>query len=247
MKDNTWLTNKPIAHRGLFDNQTLPENSIPAFLNAIKHGFAIELDVQMTSDGTLVVFHDYNLLRMTSTKTDVASTTFTQLSKSSLLDTNCKIPTFDEMLQQVDGKAELLIEIKSHKNIGVLESKLASALDNYKGNFAIQSFDPRVIRWFKINKPNYSRGLLASNFKGVPLPWYQKLILKNLWLLSWSGSQFVSYDANSIETNNKVKRLKDKMPVLCWTVNTEEQRNKLCNYCDNIIFESFIPQKEDLS
>ncbi|MBO5477932.1 MAG: hypothetical protein J6A15_09305 [Clostridia bacterium] len=63
---------KFVAHRGLFNKEDIPENSIKAFELCVQKGYAIELDVNMTKDGYLVVFHDANLKRMTEIKYDVS-------------------------------------------------------------------------------------------------------------------------------------------------------------------------------
>ena len=142
MKDifDSWIVKTPIAHRGLHDKNN-PENSLPAFEKAIEHNFAIETDLQMTKDGVIVVFHDDYLNRMTDAVGDVREKTFDEIKNLTLKNSNQKIPTFDEFLSFVDGKVPLLIEIKDHKNIGIKEEKIADALKNYKGKFAIQSFN----------------------------------------------------------------------------------------------------------
>ena len=249
MKTNSWITNKFIAHRGLFDNKQLPENSLPAFEKAVVHGYAIELDVQMTTDGVLVVFHDDALDRMTKLTGDIREKTFDEIKDATLLDTCHKIPTFDQVLELVDGNTEILVEIKTHKNIGSVEEKVAKRLENYHGQVAIESFNPLIIRWFKKHKPQFTRGQLASDFKGVKLPGYQKFLMKNLLLCGWNGSQFVAYDVNTVAKIKKLQRLKRKMPILCWTVKSQEQYEQTKQYYDNIIFDSFIPtdnfNKED--
>ena len=154
-----------------------------------------------------------------------------------------KIPTFDQVLDLVDGKTELLVEIKTHKNIGGVEQKVADRLSNYNGEFAIESFNPIIIRWFKKNKPQFVRGQLSSDMKDVPLPKYQIFLLKNLLLCGWNGSQFVAYDVKSIHKVKRVRRLRRKMPVLCWTIKSQLQFEQTKQHYDNIIFDSFIPTK----
>lgn len=241
MKTKSWITTKFIAHRGLFDNVTLPENSLAAFENAAQNGFAIELDVQLTKDNVLVVFHDDTLERMTNLVGVVEQMTYEQIKEATLLDTNCKIPTFAEVLDLVDGRTEILVEIKPYNNTGSIEQAVATMLDDYKGKFAIESFNPKIVRWFKKNRPSYQCGLLASECKGIPIPAYQRFAIKNLLLWRWCGCKFVAYDVNSVAKIKKVKRLRNHMPVVCWTLTTQAQYEQTKQHYDNIIFDSFVP------
>ncbi len=245
MKTNCWLTNKYIAHRGLFDNKTMPENSLAAFENAVLHGFAIELDVQMTADGELIVFHDYTLERMTNGSGEIEKLRWDEIKDLSLLGTNCKIPTLQQTLDTIDGKTEILLEIKSHASIGALEQKVADTLANYNGTVAIESFNPIIIRWFKKHYPQYMRGHLSSNMKEAPIKPLQKFLLQNLLLCGWSGSQFVAYNVDYLP-NKRVTKLGRKMPILAWTIKSQEQHQQTKQHYDNIIFDSFVPQTDNL-
>ena len=111
------LNGNVIAHRGIFDNETVPENSIPAFKKAIKENIPIELDVQLTKDNVLVVFHDDNLSRMTGKDIDIQKVNYSEIKDVKLLNTNEVIPTFEEILKLVDNKVLLNIEIKSNRRI----------------------------------------------------------------------------------------------------------------------------------
>ena len=246
-QDYKWLTDIYVAHRGLFDNANgVPENSIPAFKNAVEHGFAIETDVQMTKDGVLVVFHDDTLKRMTGVEGKLCSYTFEQLRKLRLLDTDCQIPTFEEFLKTANG-VNLVVEIKTHGKIGEVEQKTYEALKSYQGNYCIESFDPFIIRWFKKHAPDVIRGTLSSSFDGVPMAKIKKWILRNLILCKWNGSQFIAYDAATIRDNKAVKRFSKKIPIICWTIKSQEQHDQLRDCYDNMIFDSFSPLRDDLN
>lgn len=236
---DSWIAKTPIAHRGLHDKHT-PENSLPAFKKAIEKGYAIEIDLQMTKDGVLVVFHDDFLDRMTDAKGDVREKTFDEIKNLVLKNSKEKIPTFKDFLKLVDGKTPVLIEIKDHPNIGVAEEKIAKQLEDYKGEFAIQSFNPFIVKWFKQNT-DFCAGILSCFFCDVKLAWYKKLMLKNLYLLKNVKADFVSYEANAGYTFNKLKKLKNKKPILFWTVKSFEDMKKYKQVCDNVIFENFLP------
>lgn len=240
-----WLTDIFIAHRGLFNNADIPENSIPAFEKARENDFGIETDVQMSSDGVLVVFHDDTLKRMTGADGLVCEKTFAELRELRLLDTDCQIPTFEEFLQSAGG-VNLIVEIKKHKNIGELEQKVVDALANYKGNYCMESFDPFIVRWFKVHAPHIIRGQLSTKFCGKDMPWWKNRILTNLTLCKWNGSQFIAYDACWVDKIKAVKRFGKKIPIICWTIRCQEQYDNLKDQFDNIIFDSFVPVRYDL-
>ena len=244
MKDifDSWIVKTPIAHRGLHDKNN-PENSLPAFEKAIEHNFAIETDLQMTKDGVIVVFHDDYLDRMTDAVGDVREKTFDEIKNLTLKNSNQKIPTFDEFLSFVDGKVPLLIEIKDHKNIGIKEEKIADTLKNYKGKFAIQSFNPFITKWFK-QHTDFCAGILSCFFCDAKLAWYKKLLLKNLYLVKNVKSDFVSYEATAGYTFNKLKKLKGKIPILFWTVKSKQDEQLFKQVCDNVIFEGYLPNNK---
>lgn len=241
-----WLTDIYVAHRGLFDNVTVPENSVAAFQKAQQAGFGIETDVQASSDGVLVVFHDDTLDRMTGVAGKVCDFTFEQLRQLRLLGTDCTIPTFEEFLQAANG-CNIVVEIKTHKDIGPTEQKVCDALKNYKGNFCVESFNPFIIRWFKVHAPHIVRGTLSCSFEGVGFGRLKRKLLANLWLCKWNGSQFVAYDANTIATNKAVAKWRKRVPIVCWTVTSQQQLEQLSPHFDNIIFDSFVPQRKDLA
>ena len=158
------LVSTDYAHRGLWDSLN-PENSLAAASLAIKYGYGIELDVHLSADGHVVVFHDATLTRMCGVDKKISALTLAELKKLRLLDTQYTIPTLDEFLMLVDGKVPLLIEIKGDGKDEKLCRTLAERLDVYSGAFAIQSFNPRHLAWFKSYRPRFARGQLVSGFK----------------------------------------------------------------------------------
>ena len=236
----SWLVETPIAHRGLHDKVS-PENSLSAFSKAIEKGYAIELDVQLLSDDTVVVFHDDSLSRMTGNDGYIKFLNKEDLKVLKLAGSKEHIPTFEEVLKLVDGKAPLLIEIKNQFKVGKLEQKVIDMLKNYKGEFAIQSFNPFSLQYFKNHAPNFLRGQLSGYFKGEKLAWIKKFLLKRMsFNKSTSEPNFISYDASTLP-NRFVRKFK-KLPLLAWTVRSKEEYLKVIKYCDNIIFENFIPE-----
>ena len=144
---DSWLVNTYIAHKGLHDEES-PENSLSAFQKAIDKNYAIELDVRLLSDNTVVVFHDEKISRMTSGDKYVNSLTKEELKDYPLLNSKEVIPTFEEVLNLVNGQVPILIEIKNDGNVGDLEKQVLKLLKEYNGEFAVQSFNPYTIEWF---------------------------------------------------------------------------------------------------
>lgn len=236
---DSWLVNTYIAHRGLHD-ETAPENSLLAFQKAIDKGYAIELDVRMLGDGTVIVFHDEQISRMTSGDKYIQNLTKSDLDKFTLLNTDQKIPTFEEALELINGQVPVLVEIKNEGKVGELERKVCKILSEYKGEFAVQSFNPYTIEWFKVNAPTFTRGILSSYFKNVKLPFFKKGVLKRMPLNRMCDPQFISYNYQDIP-NRFVKKY-DKLPLITWAVPSQQEYEKVVKHCDNIIFEDFEPK-----
>ena len=236
----SWLVERCIAHRGLH-NDEFPENSLGAFQNAVDNGYPIELDVHLISDGTLVVFHDDVLARVTGKDGYVNNLTKDTLGDYKLLGTDYSIPTFEEVLKLVNGQVPLLIEIKNNGKVGDLETTLLKVLNEYKGEFAIESFNPYVLEWFKKNAPNIVRGQLAGYFKGEKLSFVKKFALKRMLLnKKVACPNFIAYESKVLP-NRFVKKYK-QLPLIAWTVRNQEEYMKVVKYCDNVIFENFEPK-----
>lgn len=156
----SWVTDIRIAHRGMHD-EFAAENTLQAFHQAVKNGFAIELDVQLTSDCKVVVFHDQNLKRLTQLSGELSHYTLQELRSARILGSNQGIPSLSEVLELVDGQVPIYIEIKKHSPDYNLERAVADLIKNYAGPFAIISFAPGSLRWFKKHCPNVLRGQTA--------------------------------------------------------------------------------------
>ena len=235
---DSWLVKMPIAHRGLH-NDEVPENSLASFENAIKHKYAIEIDLRMTSDGTVVVFHDDNLGRMTGSSGYVNKTTIEDLKKLRLAGTGEQIPTLKETLDFVAGRTPLLIEIKNMNKVGI-EKNVWEVLASYTGEYAIQSFNPYTLEWFKEHAPHVKRGQLSSFFRHADIGFTKRMALKKLWLNRVSEPNFIGYNIDDLP-NRWVKKYRD-LPLLAWCVRTIEQKEKAEKFADNIIFENIDPE-----
>ena len=162
LSKDSWLLNMPIAHRGLWGKDII-ENSLPAYENAIKNNFAIEIDLYSSTDGEIYVFHDDSLTRMTGTNGFIYEKTSKELSKLKLANSEHTIPTFEQVLKLVNGRVPLLIELKNQPDKSYID-KVINRLKFYKGEFAIQSFDPFYINRVKKLAPDFIRGILGICF-----------------------------------------------------------------------------------
>lgn len=155
------------AHRGLWNKQ-IPENSLAAFAFAKSKGYGIELDVQLSRDGKVMVFHDETLERMCGVEGKISDFTAEELKSLSLLGTEHTIPQLSEVLELIAGRVSILIEIKGGNGKDYdteLCLALAEMLDGYGGAFSVQSFNPMVLAWFRKFRPRFARGQLVTNGK----------------------------------------------------------------------------------
>lgn len=236
----SWLVETPVAHRG-FHDKNIPENSISAFKNAIAHGYVIELDVQMLSDGTVVVFHDESLSRMTGNDGYLKFLTKEDLPMLKLAGSKESIPTLEEALAAIDGQTPVIIEVKNNSKVGQLEQKVIDILSKYKGEFAVAAFSPLVLSYFKEHAPNILRGQLAGYLKNVKMKFITRWGMKRMLLTKkMAAADFIMYEAKTLP-NRFVRKFK-KLPLLAWTVKSQEEYLRVVKYCDNIIFEGFEPK-----
>lgn len=233
-----------IAHRGLHSlKPNTPENSLAAFREAVKNGFAIENDIHLTLDGEVIVFHDDDLFRMCGVHGVPEEMTLAQLKELRLAGTEESIPTLKECLDVIDGKAPLLIEFKCKSGSAAPLCEAADiVLRDYKGKYFIQSFYPFVLSWYKKNRPEICRGQLASAFKK------DKLHMRMLGLLLFNvlaRPDFVSYEFS--HKNELSRRLCTKMGAfpVAWTFRRENEQESCKNDFGAYIFEGFLPKNND--
>lgn len=240
-----WLYTQKIAHRGLHD-MDYPENTIPALRKAVEQGYAIETDIHVTSDHRIVVFHDDILKRATGGRDvrRIETLTYREIKETKIFGCDYHAPLFEELLEAVDGKVPLLIEYKKKFSTdNRLEELSAKILDGYNGAFAIQSFNPFIVKWFKKNRPDVLRGQLAGYFEGEDLGGIQKFVLKRMSFNRKNLPDFISYDIRNLPNKYVNQYLKKHdVPILGWTVRSQTEYEKIAPFVQNIIFENFIPK-----
>lgn len=220
MKNIDFLKRNLIAHRGLH-NSKIPENTLPSFVKCVDKKYIIELDIHILSDNTIVVYHDHNLKKHTGVNKIIETISYAHVSKIKI-DKKYTIPTLKQVMHIVNGEVPLLIEVKDVDNNNKFEEELVKILDNYKGEFAIQSTNPFVIDWFNKNRRDYVIGLIIFNDLNYKI---LKRYIKKI--------DFISVYKKQLPFNTS------KL-VLGWTIRKESEYKKYKNLSDNLICENIL-------
>ena len=231
------------AHRGLHD-ATRAENSLSAFRAAVEAGYGIELDVRLSSDGVLVVFHDDTLDRVTAESGRVDSKTVSELKAIHLSGTADTVPTFEEVLSLVDGRVPLLVEIKEDAGKYGVTEKTVEMLRTYKGEYIIESFNPLALGRVKKLAPEVMRGFLSQNFLSQEkFRSATYFLLQNLLLSVVCRPDFIAY--RHTDSKNCAFRLAKaffKPATLAWTVRSKKEEDEAYLHgFDGVIFENYVP------
>ncbi len=229
------------AHRGLHSpDKSVPENSLEAFRLAAEAGYGAELDVQLSKDGQVVVFHDDTLDRVCGVHGRVDEFSFEELQQMRLCGTAHRIPLFQEVLDTVRGRGPLIVELKNGRRNRELCEKTYALLENYRGEACIESFNPLIVAWFRIHGRDLVRGQLAS-----PMAEYtkdgrskaQSFLLSRTLLNFLARPQFIAY---RIGRRPLAVRFSEAMGAMRfgWTARNERaERGR-----DAVIFEFYRPQ-----
>jgi glycerophosphoryl diester phosphodiesterase len=240
----------PIAHRALHDRAAgRPENSRAAIRAAITKGYGIEIDLQLSSDGVAMVFHDEALERLTGQAGMLANRSATELSQIPLLGGTEGIPTFAEVLALVAGRAPLLIELKDQTGLmaptdGRLEAATVSALEGYSGPVALMSFNPHSIARIAALAPHLPRGLTTCGWDAAewePVPPARCDELREIPDFDRCGACFVSHDAADLGRPRLDDLRAEGAAILCWTITSPEAEAKARERAENITFEGYSP------
>ncbi|MFG1481156.1 glycerophosphodiester phosphodiesterase family protein [Xanthobacter sp. V4C-4] len=243
----SWLTARPVAHRGLHDERAgIIENTTSAVQAAVAAGFAVEVDLQLAADGVPVVFHDSTLERLTTAHGPVAARTAAELQAVAFRATADRMMRLDDLLALVDGRVPLVIELKSGREANTtLAARAAERIAAYDGPAALMSFDPRLLPTVRAVAPLVPRGIVAE-LAFNPAEWpdlstLQRLVLGHL--LHWPASrfQFVAYRVADLGALAPRIARRLGVPVLTWTVRTIDDRARAARAADQMIFEGFRP------
>ena len=240
-RDTSYFRTKMYAHRGLHGNG-VPENSLTAFRLARENGYGVELDVQMTKDKKLVVFHDGNLKRMCGVDGFLRDYTYEELQEFNLADSNEKIPLFTDVLKTL-GNTDLICEIKGDNGNKCYElcERTVAELDKYEGRFCVESFSPFLVQWFRKHRPEIIRGQLSCDFRGdEKMSFIAQITMTHLLVNCVSRPDFVAYGHKDIHTLGfKLCKGIYKPFLVAWTAKGEEEQKQAWGSFDSVIFEQF--------
>ena len=242
---------RPIAHRGLHAaRRGIVENTLPAFEAAIRKGYGIECDLRSAALGEPVVFHDGTLERLVSGRGPIAHCSFADLKRLRYRHApSISIVTFAELLDFIDGRVPLLVEIKSEwtpPEVAFLK-RVARLASSYRGPIALMSFDPAVMEVIKTLSPTLPRGIVSGSYAGSG--WWDRRLsrtradaLKNLRESESVAPDFYAYEIGALPTaaTEEVRKVKD-FPLFTWTVRSKKDRERAALWADAMIFEGFEP------
>ena len=229
------LIQPPFAHRGLWRPGEAVENSLAAFELACSCHFGIELDVRLTLDGEVVVFHDETLERLAGLHEAVANQPWAALADIPLLDGPDRIPTLAQVLELVAGRAMLLVELKPGPDPDALARRVADHFDHYRGEVAAISFDPAALAWFAAERPHVPRGLDAMWDPEFEADAAEELARQ----IALAQPHFLALEKRAVTGSLSAAWRAEGRPVVAWTMRSTEDVETVADHCDNFIFEGF--------
>jgi glycerophosphoryl diester phosphodiesterase len=248
MRRVEWVTQRPVAHRGLHDRAAgIIENTIAAFAAAIEAGFAMECDVQISADGEAMVFHDDTLDRLTERCGRVDRLAAVELKSIPFRAGRDRMVTLGELCEEVAGRLPLFVEVKaSWSSDRRLEERVSALLSTYPGPVAVMSFDPGSTAWFRRHAPNLPRGVVQESRYADPewrtLSPMRRFALGHLMHLPQSRPDFLAWFVGDLAYRTpQLARSLLGLPLLTWTVRSPEDQARAGVCADQMIFEGFRP------
>ncbi len=231
------------AHRGLHDKERgVPENSLKAFDLAVRGGFGMEFDLQLTKDGQVVVHHDLTIQRTCGVDRNINEMTYEELSGYRLFGTEERIPLFAEVLKLVNGRTPLIIELKSYDRQEELCQKTVDLLKGYSGLYCVESFDPRIVRWFREHRPQVVRGQLMCRRPQENMSALADFVGRNLMTNFYTRPHFEAYDFHTRRNLSlRSARRVFGMQEVSWTLRSLEDYRVAKGEGCLCIFENFLP------
>ncbi|MFH0767079.1 MAG: glycerophosphodiester phosphodiesterase family protein [Bacillota bacterium] len=245
MKDLSWIQNNLIAHRGLHTKDAkIPENSMIAFQKALEKGYSIEFDLNVLKDGTVLAYHDHTFQRLCHDPRELRDVTYDECKDLTLADTNEKIPRFDEVLKLVNGNVPLLIELKPHGDVIFLCESTMKTIKDYQGQWAVFSFHPQVVSWFKKYYPQVIRGQISECFRNdLKMSHMTKYLMKAMFFNRFTKPDFVSYGISDMPNKYLDRLMKKGITVISYAARSQIEFDFVKSHYHNTVFEFFEPKK----
>ena len=241
----------PIAHRALHDRSAgRIENSLAAVRAAVEGGWGIEIDVQLAADGEAMVFHDYDLARLTGSDGPVRDRRAEELGTLILTGGHEGIPTLSQVLEAVGGRVPLLVEVKDQDgglgpDVGPLERAVARAIDGYRGDLALMSFNPHSVAALAELCPVVPRGLTTEAFRpgDWPVPEPRLAELSGIPDYDRVGASFISHGHRDLSSLRVAELKAQGAAILCWTIRSRDEEAAARRVADNVTFEGYLPER----
>ena len=230
------------AHRGLYKpDKTVAENSLTAFRAAADNGYGMELDVQLSSDEQVVVFHDDSLNRVCGVDADVDDRTWAELQQLGLSGTDEHMPLLSDVFAAVDGRTPIIIELKGGRRNELLCQKTLDLIDRYSGPICVESFEPMIVRWFRLHAPDILRGQLSSQREDLATEMspFKAFLVSNLLTNFLTRPQFIAYHVGKKPWTVRLCEAMGAMKVL-WTSHDWTSES----LADAVIFEFYRPRRK---
>lgn len=236
----------PIAHRALHDRDNgVIENSISAVREAVRLGYGMELDLQLSADGEAIVFHDDDLDRLTESSGPVHRKTAAELNSIALRGSDDAPMTLQNIMDEIAGRVPVLLELKNQngRDTGALERATAQVLKTYSGPVAVMSFNPRMVARLAELLPEIPRGLTTGTFEAEGLPEAIKDHLHAISDFDAVGACFVSHEAAELNATRVAELKRAGYPILTWTIRSQASEKEVRKIADNITFEGYLAAK----
>lgn len=228
------------AHRGLHkEDQSVPENSLAAFAAAMQNGYGVELDVQLTADNEVVVFHDDTLERLCGLEARLSDLSWGELQGLRLAGTEERIPLLSEILELLGSRTPIILELKKGPRSPLLCEKTLAILDRFRPMVCIESFDPRIVRWFRLNAPDLLRGQLSAPAKELDTNPLLAFCLSKLLCNFLGRPHFIAYQTGKKPRSLRLCQKLGAMLVL-WTAHDWDAEKE----ADAVIFEYYRPRRK---
>ena len=235
------------ANRGLH-SKDIVENSLKAFERAVSENYGVKFEVRLTDDANIVVFSEDSVIDAFGIDKPIEAFPYYQIKKLGLFNTEETVPLLAEVLDSINGAVPIIIEIKSTPTWEILCKKLGFWMDKYEGDFLVQSFDPIIVDWFKLNRPNYLRGLMMYPYKKGDngINGIDAFFTRNMFANIIARPHYIAYDCNDRnKIGLKLMTKIFKLPEVSFTVKDEDMMKKCVLDDCIIIFENFVPKEND--
>ncbi|MEU3271469.1 glycerophosphodiester phosphodiesterase family protein [Saccharomonospora sp. NPDC006951] len=238
-----WLTSAPIAHRGCYNDDERPENSLPAFRRAVELGAPFEFDVQLTSDDEPIVVHDRDFARVAGTRGEpVAELDLAAVRTLRIGSAGLPVPTLDDVLSLVDGAVPLLLDLRRWKaGNAKLEHAVADRLRGYRGDAAVQSFDPIAVRRLRGLTPQVPVGQASGSLQsaGKFVGALGRMMLSN----AITRPDFINYELAALPSRPVSFWRNRGIPVIAYTAHSPEEELLARKLADNFLFSGYLPER----